>query len=368
MTNNYYHSLPRTFVPDRADRLENYAVEKRISYINRTHREVVICERSNLKLVIPPTPSFGKEQEIVIRVEYWIHEEKVKINTELLLDRLQLVGDHLKIFRNAFSCNQTSGSHFRGVNFLVEYPIHHHVLEDYGGSVYFKEIDTVIAVGDRHDCPDHPFSYEAEMLGTSTVDSDNPVYGLNIDIYINDPKNKYGERFVNLFGKVYCVRTIKLNDRREGIYLNKVINGKSHSVFYAFDDTENEIALYRVEDEALSAGHVDIVLKRNLAELEHSNLLLKKELDQSKIMLQQREIDIAAGKMELEKEKEEWKARKEREDLERKMEYERMRDMYERRSYERKDRSELLKHIPTLLVGLSTVFLAIKSATKEDKK
>lgn len=56
MTNNYYHSLPRTFVPDRADRLENYAVEKRISYINRTHREVVICERSNLKLVIPPTP------------------------------------------------------------------------------------------------------------------------------------------------------------------------------------------------------------------------------------------------------------------------------------------------------------------------
>ena len=56
-----------------------------------------------------------------------------------------------------------------------------------------------------------------------------------IDIYINDPHNKYGERYVNLFGKVYCVRTVKLNDRREGIYLTKVINGKAHNVFFTFE-------------------------------------------------------------------------------------------------------------------------------------
>ena len=367
MVNNYYHSLPRTFVPDRADRLENYAVEKRITYINRTHREVVICERSNLKIVIPPTPSFGKEQEIIIRVEYWIHEEKVKNNTELLLDRLRLVGDHLKIFRNAFSCNQVSNTRFRGINFVVEYPIAHHVLEDYGGAVYFKEIDTVIAI-ERVECPDHPYSYEAEMLGTSTVVSgESPMYGLNIDIYINDPHNRYGERYVNLFGKVYCVRTVKLHDRREGIYLNKMINGISHSVFIGFDEAEKEISLYRVEDDALTNGHVEIVLKKNLAELEHNNLVLKKELEQSKLTLQQREVEIAASKMELDKEKEEWKTRKEKEDLDRKSEYERMKDFYDRRSFERKDRTEALKYIPTLMVGLGALFIGIKNIlnTKE---
>lgn len=370
MHQNYYHSLPRTFVPSRADRLENHAVEKRITYINRTHRDVVICERSNLKIVLPPTPSFGKEQEVIIRVEYWIHEEKVKINTELLLDRLRLVGDHLKVFRNAFSCIRPSDeAQFRGINFLVEYPASLHLLEDYGGSVYFKEIDTVISLGDYGECPDHPFSYEAEMSGTTTlVSEDEPVYGLNIDICINDPYNKYGERYVNVFGKVYCVRTVKRYDRREGIYLNKTINGKTHNIFIAFEDAEKEINLYRVEDDALTNGHVEIVLKRNLAELEHNNLVLKKELEANKLAINVQQQDYDARKMELDKEKTEWQARKDREDLERKTEYERMKDHYDRRSYERKDQTEILKYLPTIMVGLGSIFLAIKTFLKEDKK
>ncbi len=359
---NYYHSLPRTFVHTDADRAENYAVEKKITFINRTHREVVICERSNLKLVIPPTPSFGKEQEVIIRVEYWIHEEKVKFNTELLLDRLRLVGDHLKIFRNAFSCYQTQGPQFRGIKFCVEYPIGQGVLDDYGGSIYFKEIDTVIALGDRGECPDHPFSYEAEMLGTSVAMSmEQPKYGLNIDIYINDPRSKYGERYVNVFGKVYCVRTVKLQDRREGIYLSKVVNGKAHNVFFAFDEAEKEISLFRVEDEALTNGHVEIVLKRNLAELEQNNLILKKQLEEIKLSNQIQQQEFDEREMKLDREMKEWQAKKDKEDLDRKIEYDRMKEFYERRSYERKDRSEALKYIPTLIVGLGALFVGLKN-------
>lgn len=362
MVTNYYHSLPRTFVANEADKLENHAVEKRITYINRTHREVIICERSNLRIVIPPTPSFGKEQEVIIRVEYWIHEEKVKFNTELLLDRLRLVGDHLKIFRNAISCHQTHGPQFRGIKFCVEYPVSQNILDDYGGAVYFKEIDTVIALSERGECPNHPFSYEAEMMiTTGDVSYEQPKYGLNIDIYINDPQNKYGERYVNLFGKVYCVRTVKLYDRREGIYLTKVINGKAHNVFFAFEEAEKEISLYRVEDEALTNGHVDIVLKKNLAELEHNNLVLKKQVEEAKLSLASQQQEFESRKLQLEKEQKEWQARKDREDNERKTEFERMRDFYERRSYERKDRTEAMKYIPTLIVGLGALIVGIKN-------
>lgn len=368
MQQNYHHALPRTFAPNRGDRLEQHSVDKRITYINRTHREIVVCERSNLKLVLPPRPVFQKEQEVIIRVEYWIHDEKVKNNSELLLDRLRNVGDHLKIFYNAFGCNPTAeGGVFRGLNFAVEYAIDLHTLEDYGGAVYYKEIDTVIAVSGQDECPDHPFSYESESA-IGGAESSQPTYGINVDLYVNDPFNRYGERYVNLFGQVYCVRTVQLFDRREGIYLCKTINGKSYNVYTAFDQTEKEINLYRVEDEALTDGHVDILLKKNLAELEQNNLILKRELENSKLQAQRQQQDYDARKIELDREREEWRIRKDREDLERKAEYERMRDFYEYRSYQRKDTNEMLKYIPTLVVGLGAVFVAVKSVLKDKDK
>ncbi len=364
---NYHHSLPRTYVPTNEDRIENYPVEKRISYINRTHREVIICERSNLKLVIPAAPRFGVPQEVIVRVEYWIHEERVKINTELLLDRMRDLGDHVKVFRQAFSCNEFYGPQFRGVRFCVEYAVDQATLEDYNDSLYYKDIDLLISIADKSECPDHPFSQEAEINDAyANVLINQPSLGLNVDIYINDPKNRYGERYVNVFGKVYCIRTVKLFDRKEGIYLSKIVNGKRCDVYFTFEEAGKEINLFRVEDEALTNGHVDIILKKNLAELENTNLLLKKELDASKTILQTKQVELDARKAELDKEREEWKAEKEQEDLKRKREFERMKDKYEERSYERKDRSELLKHIPTLIIGLSTVFLAWKQASKSD--
>jgi hypothetical protein len=113
---------------------------------------------------------------------------------------------------------------------------------------------------------------------------------------------------------------------------------------------------------------VDILLKKNLAELEQNNLILKRELENSKLQAQRQQQDYEARKIELDREREEWRIRKDREDLERKAEYERMRDFYEYRSYQRKDTNEMLKYIPTLIVGLGAVFVAVKSVLKDKDK
>lgn len=357
---NYYFQAPRQKLLSLEERNQNEAaVEKRISFINRTHKPITIRERTNFKFVLPPFPQFQHEQEFIFRIEYFFNSEKVKNNTELLLDRLRSLDKTLEILKASFSANVIKRIH-GGIDFIVEYSIPIHVLESLGETVYFSEIDLIVSCDNEIACPNHPFWIHGNVNERRTVDV-RSAKSFGVEIFVNDPFQEYGTRFVNILGKVHRI-TPECNRRtRRGVEVRRYVNGNWGSLFYEFDIADKEVMLFRTEDEALFNGNIDNIVKRELAEYERNNLMLKRELEASKARLSIREMEYSELKQKSDERRLEMDALRAEQEHARALERDRIKDSFESKSYLRKDTSESLKFIPTLVVGLGALFLGIKN-------
>lgn len=358
----YHHSSPRqAYLSLEEKSMYEAKVEKRIQFINRTHQPLTICERSNLRYTLPPSPLFNKEHEFIFRVEYFFNTEKVRNNTQLLLDGLRNISEDLKVFLNAFATAKTVRLR-GGIEFTVEYAIPIRVLEDLGGLAYFKEIDVVISSGMAEECPNHPFSQENENSPQlRSVIDENAETSFAINIMINDPHQHYGVRFINIGGEVYRLKNIGDFKRRSGVSVNRYVEGRLEHNFYSFEEADSKLHLFRTEDEAKFNGNTDVIVRRELVAAEHANLEMKRELESARTRLQVEETEFKRLTLVSERRREELESLRAEVDHARALQQASIKDHYEERSYQRKDSSEGMKMIPAIVVGIGALFMGIKN-------
>ena len=387
---NFYHAVPRNVNLGPKDKTALFcSIEKRITYHNRTHAPITVVERSGLKFVVKPAASYGHEQEFIIRVQYKF-DNAVRNNTQLLLDRLHTLTAQLQVFKEAFHCEANTDA-YGGVRFTIEFPITHSALKGLGGSVFYKEIDTVISTADPENCPEHPESelgYMTQLVDLTNLES-RVADDFFLQIRIIDNDLSYGDRFININGQIFRVKSNIDKSKRNGVFINRSPKevpeeiGKiliSETLTHA--EATDKLRLFRTFDEAYNVGDFEMAKKKELADMEQANLLEKKRLESRRAELQDRELEQERVKLDQEKvkldqerikgdqerikreneiEKDNLAAQRAREDHQRAASKRQTDDYYDERSYQRKDSSETVKWLPTIIVGIGAVIVGFKT-------
>ncbi len=339
----------------------------RTHYINNLTVPITIAWRSGLRVQLPPIPNL-ENNRFVIRTTVNI-DQTVKSDVERVLSAVtEQSSAELQAMRHAF-IHQNQGNTYRSASIVLDYPISFDQLRNYGGSIYHNEMDCVISLLPLEEAPPHPYSEagkRSQTVVSSPVEHGGPSFAYAVEMVDNFAK--HGPRYMNMGGKIYKIMPKKDPTRRDGFYIvsNRPSNGDASDggvvvTHYPFELGESDLGLYESYSEALNLGDVSLARKEALAEMEHQNKTLGMELQN---MRQRHEREMAEQMerlkiLELERDKRaaEW-AQKEQEMARERAHW---KDKYEQRSYERKDSSEALKVLPSIIIGLGAILVAVKA-------
>lgn len=344
-------------------------VEYRVSYVNNTYRDVTIAWRSGFSFVIPACESTRFGDTFILRMEISL-APWVRIDVEQLLSHIRDDSNaELKAMKEAIEI-QASKSRHGGTMLTIDYPVTLDQLEKYGGAVYYSEIDQVVSILPSNKTPLHPYSdrgrtaYPEDAHGSRTV-------GFVYNLEIIDNSGRIGNRFVNINGQVYPLQPRRDYGRRDGVYVrtnghaDDNENPTTTNRRVCFETAKKELNVWPTHEEALTLGDPANANNKKAAELEvqlqqmkiqagiikHNHELEKLERD--------REFRISEDARNLQQAE----LARLRENTSHSLEMRRIetKDRYEERSYIRKDGSEVIKALPSAIVGLGAIAMAVKA-------
>lgn len=348
-------------------RIDHSPVEFRTTYLNHLPVPVTVAWRSGLKCVLPNEPSF-ETNHLIVRTEITF-QHAVKLDIKRVLSAVaDDAGMELRALRDAFKISLQQ-SRFGSVTVILDYHLSIEQLKEYGGSVYYHELDTVFSLYNLDRCPPHPYSAAGRDL--CLVEATPSKIGFHYGIEIIDNAGKYGDRYLNIGNKVYRAPVHKDSTRRDGVYIvaNEPVLGEIEASerevqYYPFEVAEEQVGLYRTPEEALNLGDLSQARKEELTNLEHEIQKGKAELmrERQKFEAEMMDKERALKEAEIERDRNARVIEELRADQEHKLklERERVKDYYDDKSYERKDNNEILKFIPAVVVGIGAVIVAFK--------
>jgi len=348
-------------------RIGHSPIEFRTTYYNYLPTAATVVWRSGLKCTLAPEPSF-ETNHLVIRNEITI-QHAVKLDIQRVLSAVaDDASQEMRALRDAFKIS-IRHNHFSSVTLILDYHLSLEQLRDYGGSVYYHELDIVVSLMSSDKSPPHPYSAAGRDL--CLVESAPSKIGFNYGIEIIDNAGKYGDRYLNIGNKVYRAPAEKDSTKRDGVYIvaNEPVIGEvdmseREVQYYPFEMAEEQVGLYRTPEEALNLGDLSQARKEELVQLEHELQIGKAELNKERQEHEAAMLDKqrALREAEVERDRQARVIEEMRADHEHrlKLERERVKDYYDDKSYERKDKSETLKFIPAIVVGIGGALMAIK--------
>jgi hypothetical protein len=355
---------------ERRNRRGDSPVEYKVSYINNLPHDVVIGWRCGLKFTVPSTADFNSTS-FIVRLEITIRQDAVKeLETQLSFIDANSPKE-LQQLREAF-VRRTQENIYWGATLVLDYPITKETLTEYGGSVYFHELDQVFSLLPYDAVPDHPYSEQGRLARMAVVGpSDTASKDFFYSMEVVDNLGKFGDRFLNLNGEIYRLHPRKSNIRRDGVYLfygNRVINNilepERNYRFFDLSIADEALGLYKTYTEALNHGNHAKNHETQMKETELQTQRMKVELQnqRQKFDIQLLNAEKENRRLQAEFEERERISKAAIAELEQRHAAERTRvkDYWEDRSHQRKDQSEALKFIPALIVGIGATLLAIK--------
>lgn len=210
----------------------------------------------------------------------------------------------------------------------LKYVITDEVMRLNGNDVYIHDIDVAVrsaAVGVEELIPTHPESKEGRLIREiSRTD------GFSLNVSINDPNNKFGERFVNILGEVYRVPMMQDPTQPEGVHFIESTPSKLECVgspvrkrVIAFDDVAGLEQFYPSQHAAKCLGDSNSVMKRELEE--HKNQLAGIAFERERMMT------------DLKFEREEAEHKQKKAEADRKAELEELKRIRDEKEFLRKD-------------------------------
>lgn len=335
--------------------------------LNYTNRPLTFRPRNGLCMKMPPISNQFRH-DLVIRTT-WTFREQVKSDIQRVLN---VVGEtdskELNAFKEAYRL--VSPNNRFGANLVLEidYPLTLEDLMEYGGTIYHHELDALISVLTPDSMPPHPYSEAGE--NTFLVEAHSQKFrdfGFGYSIKMVDSTGRYGARFINIGGKVYRVRPVTDHSCRDGIYVassTPLINDLKESAdvvrHYPFEGAEESLGLYKTSEEAFDLGDAATARRTKLAEVEHDNQLVRRNLisiqSEHALLMAEKDRELAMQRTS----NEQLSLLVSRATHVMDLDKQRMKDHYDERSHKRKDSSEWLKFIPAVIVGFATVLGALK--------
>jgi len=368
--------------------------ETKFSYINNTSAPITVVLRSGIKLTLPTQFSLSSVA-FTVRVEYHIRPNLQADFKRFITSIGETSTTELKMFKEAFT-QQILNNHHGGLRIGLSYSMTLNELKELGGSGYNKMLDILISLEDSDDAPPHPYSQIGEYSTIEdAVSTTNPYRIKNNAILIVDNDCTYGVRYYSFLNEIQKVFPFKMARMKNGIYLipdggsdveeNKLNITSDNVVYYPFsDEVDLKLGLFRSRENALnSKTDAAAVMELESAELRHQQLLseLTKKAEISNNQHRQKLLEMENTEHELRQKaavadslhkqklleletkdillKEELNAAKIL--LQQKVKGEKTKDRYEERSYKRKDESEILKIMPTVIMGIAGAFMAFKA-------
>lgn len=360
--------LPNPY--DRRNRRDESPVEYKVSYINHLPHDVTVGWRCGLKFTVPSTPDL-RNSNFIVRLEIILRHSAIRQLEEQLGFIDERSPRELQALREAF-LRRNQENNYWGATLVLDYPLTKETLNEYGGSVYFDELDEVFSLLPYDAVPDHPYSERGRLAQIAVVgpkQSDSADFFYSMEIV--DNLGKFGDRFLNLNGEIYRIHPQKSNTRRDGAYLfygNRVINNvlepERNYRFFDLSIADETLGLYATYTDALNHGNHAKNHESELREMELSTQRLKASMQEQRqrfdIQMLEREKEAKRLQAELDKREREHKVALAEFEQRNAIERTRVKDFYDDRSHQRKDKSEAIKFIPALIVGIGATLLAIK--------
>lgn len=346
---------------------ERAPVTKEIKYINSLGVDVIVLDRKGIEIKVPKRFNPGRRELAFRIVEQYTLTEEVTINftddendpdieryRDCILESLQMDSKAQRNTRKS----------------IIETVITQTTLNDYNNAIYVKEHDIVIYIPKLGVNVLHPTTVSKILNGVSLVKRDMNQF--NFSIKINDPRNKIGNRYINISGVVYEI----IPDRDPTIFEGVMVtstgeNGELCNIPMSLEEFEEKIRSYKTFEEATTLGNMEEQVKASLVkeldQLKHQNAITaeqmktetlkhQKESDDVKHMLTKAQSELKHQETQHKKEIELLNSQIDREKADLEFKSLQRKAYYEERSYDRKDSSELIKFLP-MIIGAGLVLL-----------
>lgn len=363
-----------------------YTYEITKSFRNYLSYPVVLIDRNNLSVKLPPQKRNGGEPNALTIDVRMIFSDDVQVDVTHVLDRLKDNSPaELHMVKEALNNNRVSISYGRR-RIVLTYRVEEHVLRRNEWQAHISELDTVVCRAGYEEGVVHPYSEPGQVAIMSNQDS---IELFTYRVLINDPFEEFGPRYVNINNLVYHVPVTIDPTIKPGVYVYANSVHDEDTVYHSFDDAEEIVPLFQTAKLAEQLGNpaehnkrrvedIQAAHKRELLTKEHELTLLKSKINEEQLrrdtehaqkMHDLKILEAEYKRLEAEykhlttveaRRLNEQKAAQDEEANRRAAELSRLKHELEMRGYERKDASEWLKWLPALISGLGALFTLMK--------
>lgn len=367
-----YTSVPLKESPSQQfSVIEDCDLQTRTKYLNYTGQPLVMGYRNGVSMSLPAR-AHRHNASFIIRQEMEISNNlKHEVRNRLIANEGIQSQDFIN-FKELFLEGYRTQHHSVILKFQQE--VYRSDISNAGGSIYLVESDIILSTS-QDNIPLHPLSLEAlsrPMRREGTSES-------GVSVTIVDNQGQIGPRYVRLLGKVIACKPIKDPFRLDGVYVSyQGLVEKSHENAKNYIERIEPSAIqginwiFRTYAEACTAPEGEAMITHEIKELDLKGKKIGAEASVDKSEHEKERLGLERENFRLKQEMEESEHRRkqfenelerryQREDHLSKMEALRQKDYYEDRSYSRKDSSEWLKAVPTLVVGLGAALVAFRS-------
>ena len=393
-------------------------VQFKTTFINSLSYPITVVDRTGIRHVVPPVKNYRFGPSFIIRLHITFDSSSWD-TFDTFLSGLPENKYHLvQKIKAEWEVRKQQGVSTHLHNRVCRVIIIDHVIEpkDFFDrtSVYHRGRDLIISKLDILSAPPHPFHPDAARMSRIPYDQhdSDPTANACVQFEMIEGDKPLVPRYLAISNKVFIVHPKKDIRRPPGVYVTTLERDpldpsrpRAIQKTYSLEEMESELNLYRTPEEALAAGDIKTVRKEELEKLEHTNHVLKKALESTKIgndqTIREMEHQHRVTQLELQNKLSQSDAvlktlteQHEREKLILRENAERQqhllneraiflkdqldaravvrkdtyddrshhrKDYYEERSSERKDSSEVVKFLPAILIGIGgLITLAVK--------
>jgi hypothetical protein len=347
-------------------------------YINNTRKVIRAKLRSNMEMSVPAVAvrtQYSHDETFLVRKELVVSQVAIESMRNYFANLPEVYGE-LEMFRAAYLQvyeNVFTFGHTRELRCIVEYLFTETDLTNNGGMFYHDGLDTMFKFGDEPYPCDHPHSPQGrESAIKETVEDLQKQHGFVFWVEIIDNLGKYGERFVSICNQIYKIVPKRDKNRPDGLYIvssnpsnGRVSTSEIQVRTYPLDNIDKELGIYATYELAKTHGDVAGERKKELQDRDHQYAKEKQEWSREKLHFEREADERDRHIRDLEQDRalhaQLMKDLRDRQEHLTKMQKLQMDDNYEQRSAERKDASEFIKFLPSILAAVGTVIMIWKS-------
>lgn len=372
------------------------SAELGFQFINYLHRPVTVLLRTGMRMIIPYKPGVrpvhtrqGKKSPVPLGAEIprFIIRAKVTSTNDVNLDTTELSNDlghatsvEAQAYLESIQISEDKLYRRTETTAWVEYHIPAEDFDANGGVLFLQNLDLQVSVLDQASTAPHPFSIQGQRNRDAYAFKENMApQGVFYGVYIRDRDRQYGNRFININGIVYGVPVLEGDDDAlDGVYC--ITSGRTTSNFTpqrilteycSFDEADAKLGLYQTYSEALALGNPQEKFKREFDErtqqLRLDELQFKEERTASEREFELQRDAYRRAQMRYDHELKRidqlnrlYTAELDRRDQMHRYQMAVLKEVIEINGHGRRESTEILKLIPTVLTTVATYMAAYK--------